>query len=219
MIKAFIFDFDGLILDTETPIYRAWADVYEENGYKLRLIDWEKSLGSADANFDVYGHLLDLVNKPLDEEAIRLRVRNQYMSEINASDTLPGIRELIDGALERGIRLSVGSSADRRWLDRHLTRLGLIEKFKVIVSMDDVTHVKPSPEIFNKVVADLGLKSSECVVFEDSPNGIRAAHAAGIKCVTIPNTISSLLDTSTAEIKLARADEITIDELLARLND
>jgi len=219
MIKAFIFDFDGLILDTETPIYRAWADVYEEHGYKLRLIDWEKSLGSTDDNFDVYGHLIDLIKTPLDEIAIRDRVRRQYMNDIYQSDTRPGIRGLIQKATESGIRLAIGSSADRRWLDKHLNRLGLMEHFEAVISADDVTQVKPAPDIYLKVLEKLQLTGDECVVFEDSPNGLRASHLAGIKCVIIPNNVSHALDTSDADLKLTKADELPLSELLAKLQE
>lgn len=110
--------------------------------------------------------------------------------------------------------LAVASSSPHSWVDTHLTRLGLLDRFDAIICVDDVGVAKPDPGLFLRALVSLGVTRDEVIVFEDSPNGVRAAKRAGIFCVAIPNPITSLLAFDRPDMRLNSLAEISLEELL-----
>ncbi|TMD90969.1 MAG: HAD family hydrolase [Chloroflexi bacterium] len=217
MIRALIFDFDGLILDTEGPIYRSWTEVYEAHGVALPFELWVKTVGSSNQAFHPQHHLEERLGRPLAEEVINRRVERR-IELVLAQALLPGVAERVDEAGAAGLKVGVASSSSRDWVNGHLQRLGLLARFDCIRCRDDVEHVKPEPDLYLAVVDCLGVPANEAVAIEDSPNGITAAKRAGLLCVAIPNPITAGLDLRAADLRLESLAEVTLQELLDRLS-
>jgi HAD superfamily hydrolase (TIGR01509 family) len=215
-VKLVVFDFDGLILDTEAPVYDAWQEIYDEHGHTLSFDKWATCIGTADT-FDPCGDLAALVGRALDAEALRRRHRARTDDLIAARMVLPGVHEYIGEARQLGITLGVASSSSRRWVDGHLRRLGLRDAFEVVRCSDDVTQVKPDPALYLSVLAATGISPRDAVALEDSPNGVLAAKRAGLACVAVPNPLTARLDLGGADLRLTSLAELPLSALLARL--
>lgn len=221
MIRALIFDFDGLILDTETPDYTAWRDIYEEHNCVLPLDRYLTIIGTSldDAGFAPAGYLVELVGAELDVAGLEARARLQRLERINAQPVLPGVVEQIEAAERHGLKLAVASSSGRDWVERHLRRVGLLQRFDAVVTGDEVERVKPAPDLFETALAALGVAPQEAIVFEDSAHGVEAATVAGIYTVAVPNTLTRHSDLNGADLQLASLADITLDQLLALAPD
>ena len=129
-------------------------------------------------------------------------------------DLLPGVRRYLDEARRLGLKTAIASSSGRQWIDEHLERMGIAERFDAIVCRDDVTAIKPDPELYLTAVDRLGVQVPEAIALEDSTNGIRAAKAAGLLCIAVPNTMTSSMDLSQADLRLGSLDEMPLEELV-----
>lgn len=216
MIRALIFDFDGLILETEEPIYRSWKEVYEAHGVSLPFEQWVKTVGSSNQAFHPQLHLEESLGRALREDVINRRIARRA-ELVLAQPLLPGVVELVDAARALGIKVGVASSSSRDWVSGHLERLGVLDRFDCLRTRDDVEHVKPEPDLYLAVLDCLGVSAVEAVAIEDSPNGIIAAKGAGLRCVAVPNRITAGLDLSQADLRLSSLAEVTLPELLDRL--
>jgi len=216
MIRALILDFDGLILDTEGPAYQSWVEIFEEFGAELPLSAWEAWLGGSPDMFDPCGYLEGQVGHSVDCEGLTRRQRERE-EELNViQSTLPGVAQYIADAKRLGLKLGVASSSDRPWVERHLGRLGLLQEFDCLKCAEDVARVKPSPDLYLAVLDELGLRPAEAIAFEDSPNGITSAQAAGLLCVAVPNPLTRQLSTDHADLHLSSLEEVSLEELLLR---
>ena len=216
MIRAIIFDFDGLILDTEEPIYRSWLEVYEAHGENLPFERWVQIIGSTTAEFNPQHHLEKRLGRPLAQEVLERRI-GRRTELILAQQLLPGIVQHIDAAKSLGLLLGVASSSTRDWVSGHLDRLGILSKFDCVRCRDDVTNAKPAPDLYLAVLDCLGVGASDALAIEDSPNGVIAAKRAGMRCVAIPNSITANLDLSPADLVLRSLSEVTLRDLLQGL--
>lgn len=216
MLKAAIFDFDGLILDTEAPVYDVWQAIYAEHGYQLDFARWAQCIGTADT-FDPCLDLEALVGRPLDPAPLRRRHRTQADALIATQPVLPGVREYVNAAHRLGLRLGVASSSSRAWVEGHLARLGLRERFDVVRCADDVARVKPDPALYLAVLEATGVAAPQAVALEDSPNGVLAAKRAGLTCVAVPNPLTVRLDLAAADLTLTSLADVPLEELLTRL--
>lgn len=215
-MKLIVFDFDGLILDTEAPVYDAWREIYDEHGHALSFDKWATCIGTADT-FDPCVELASLVGRALDAEALRRRHRTRTDALIAACTVLPGVREYIAEARGLGITLGVASSSSRAWVDGHLRRLALRDAFTVVRCADDVPRVKPDPALYLAVLAAAEVAPREAMALEDSPNGVLAAKRAGLTCVAVPNPLTARLDLRAADLRLTSLAEVPLTALLARL--
>ena len=218
MIEALIFDFDGLIIDTETPEYESWQEIFHSFGVALELDTWEGFIGRGFGSFDVYQHLADLSGREIDREAIRPMMRKRYLERIERNPVLPGVERCIRRARELGIRLAVASSSRGGWASGHLERRGLLHNFELLLSGDDVANVKPDPEIYTLTAQRLGVSPQNALAIEDSFNGLTAAKAAGLHCVVVPNPMTKHMDFAAADLRLNALSDVTLDDMLARLN-
>ena len=215
-MKLLVFDFDGLILDTEAPVYDAWQTIYGEHGVELAFEKWAQCIGTADA-FDPCDDLQTALGRALDVAALEARHRALTDTLIAAQAVLPGVREYVEEAARMGLALGVASSSSRRWVEGHLTRLGLRDHFQAIRCADDVPRVKPDPALYRAVVDALGVRPEESLALEDSPNGVLAAKRAGLTCVAVPNALTARLDLSAADLSLTSLADLSLPELIARL--
>lgn len=200
-IKALILDFDGLILDTETPAYESWRNIFRRYGVDLPISDWAVCVGRGMV-FDPHAHLEKLLGKTLDREALRTERQAAVHAELKLQPMLPGVQEIFDDAERLGLKLGVASSSPRNWVEGHLRRLGLYDRLQALKCFEDVTHTKPDPELFLAALAELGVTASRTIVFEDSPNGVLAANRAGLFCVVATNPITEQLSFNGARIDL-----------------
>ena len=216
MTRLLIFDFDGLILDTEAPAYESWQHVYEAHGRHLEFATWATCIGTDDT-FDPHALLEARLGHALDRTEVQARRRARFAELIARQDIRPGVRDYVAEARRLGLRLAVASSSSRDWVAGHLDRFGLLECFDVLRCAGDVARVKPDPALYRAVLTALEVGPGEAVAFEDSPNGIRAARAAGIFCVAVPNPLTADLDLGHADLRLRSLAELSLPSLLARV--
>jgi HAD superfamily hydrolase (TIGR01509 family) len=218
VIRALVFDFDGLILETETPAHQSWAEMYREHGHELPLDRWFDHVGREGGDFDAADHLAALVGEGFDRDAARMR-RDTRKSELIATlDVMVGVREYVADAKRLGLRLAVASSSSRAWVLGHLERLRLDAEWDAVRTRDDVARTKPAPDLYLSAVAALGVAPTEAVAFEDSANGIAAAKDAGLLCVAVPNALTAGMDLSRADLRLNSLAETPLERLLAVLS-
>lgn len=198
-MKAVIFDFDGLMVDTEWPAYVAWTAIYQEHGHVLDLKEWVACVGSSYASFDPVKRLEGLTGKTFEREVLIGDKERRKVDECNRLDALPGVVERLKEAKALGIKAAVASSSSLAWVDGHLTRLKLKDHIELIRTRDHVTRIKPHPDVYLAAAEGLNVAPKDCVVFEDSLNGVKAAKAAGMTCYAIPNRVTSQLDFGEAD--------------------
>lgn len=217
MIRGLIFDFDGLILDTEGPVYQSWVELYHEFNAELPFDLWASSIGTSDyEHFDPYDMLEEKTGYPLDRVALRERRYARELEMTNNQPILPGVIEKLTAAKDIGLKLGVASSSSRRWVGGHLERLGLIQFFDVIHTFDDVEHTKPDPTLFILALKSLELQPEEAIVFEDSPNGVTASRTAGIFTVAVPNPLTRSLRLDHANLLLQSLTDLSLEEIIRK---
>jgi putative hydrolase of the HAD superfamily len=217
-IKALIFDFDGLVLDTETPEYEALNQVYTEYGQSLPVEMYGLVVGSQyNHEFEPVAHLQELTGKALDADSFWEKVNRHRMEMINKGPLLPGVEAYLREGQARGLKLAVASSSPHAWVDGHLKRLGLFRYFDVIICKEDVVNIKPHPDLFLAALSALQLETDQAVIFEDSANGVVAARAAGIRVVVIPNPITRHMKFEGETLRLQSLAELPLGDLLGKL--
>lgn len=186
---AVIFDFDGTIADTETPVYEAARMAHEEHGLELPMSTWIQVVGTAD-NKPLAERLKDELGREPDE-AVMERAKAMHQHARENVPALPGVEALIEATKAAGRGLSVASSSPIDWVEPHLTRLGLVHHFDSLSTRDQVDRGKPAPDLFLLAAAQLQLDPADVLVIEDSRHGFAAAQAAGMRCVLVPNAITA----------------------------
>ena len=216
--RGLLFDFDGLLVDTETPARLVWEELYREHGHELPQEKWATLVGTIGARFDPLGHLQELVGEQLDEEAFDTRRREREYALTDREELRPGVEEYFAEAERLGLSTAVVSSSDTNWIERHLGRLGHLEGLDAIVAANgDAERAKPRPDLYLEALDQLGLRPSEAIAFEDSPNGVTAAKAAGLVCVAVPNPITATLALDDADLVLESLADVSLADLLERL--
>ncbi|MBP7213507.1 MAG: HAD-IA family hydrolase [Anaerolineaceae bacterium] len=197
--KAIIFDFDGLILDTESAELVIWTKLYAEHGLVFDEQSYNLVIGSDGTHgFDPAKAMAERPGETRSPDEIRSDMRAISYEYAQSLQPLPGVLELIGRARKEGFLIAIGSSSVDKWIHTHLSRLGLLETFDTIVTSDEVKSAKPSPDIFLKVLEKLDIPAENAIVLEDSHNGILAAHRAGIKAIAVPNPVTQFQDFSLA---------------------
>ncbi len=220
MLKALIFDFDGLILDTETPEVLVWQSIYKDHGYELPVHEWEKTVGGYGlSNFNAAEHLSLLSSGQLDSVSLKSRYRKEADEIIRASSVLPGVVQMIEQAKENGLQVSIGSSSPHSWVDAHAKRLGIFHYFDHVICADDVApgRTKPNPDIYLKALEQLNVKKDAAVVFEDSVNGVLAARRAEIFVVAVPNPLTAKMGVS-GDLTVSSLADLSLQDLTDIVN-
>lgn len=211
---SLLFDFDGLILDTESSEFHSVGLMFSEHGLTLDRAEWQQIIGTA--NHPHWTELLEqALGRPLeDRDAIIVRHREQHRVTVAAETVRPGVVELLDEAARAGIPAAIVSSSSASWVVGHLQRLGLRDRFAQVVTRDDVdgdaARTKPAPDLYLLAAKRLGVGPDTCVVFEDSPNGVAAAVAAGMAVIAVPGPMTAGLDFSAADREVASLAEVDL---------
>jgi HAD superfamily hydrolase (TIGR01509 family) len=222
-LQAVVFDFDGLIIDSEWVIFESAAAAFAAHGHELRVDAWATVVGTSER--DERATWDDLcaacgIEGTFARADFEAAYEAQDRSNRDALPLLPGVRELADALLEAGVGLAIASSSSRAWLDRHVGRLGIGRHFTARVGADLVGGVgKPAPDVYLRACADLGADPARAVALEDSEHGIAAAHAAGMAAVAVPGRVTRSHDFSAADLVVASLTELTLadlDALVAR---
>ena len=201
---AIVFDFDGVILDTETPLYSSWQEMYSRYGVHLDLELFATYIGGAEY-FDFHTHLQEQTGLSLDRESLMEERRALYQQHVAGNTVLPGVKDYLREARCLGYGIGLASNSDIGWVGSNLRELGLFDEFDVLKTRDDVVNVKPDPEIYLAALHDLKTEPHHAIAIEDSASGVAAAKAAGLFTVAVPNPITKYHN-------LAKAD-LTLDSL------
>lgn len=218
MIQALIFDFDGLIIDSETADYLSWRETYADFGVDLPRAAWDVGIGGVDL-FNPYLFLEEQLGRPIDRGTVKT-IRRQRDDEIMAQlPVMDGVVAYLDEARAMGLRLAIASSSNHGWVDPLLARLGLTERFEAVLCRDDVGNVaKPDPAVYQAALAALAIGSETAVALEDSPNGATAALAAGLTTVIVLGPMTRGLPFPPAHYRLNSLTEMSLADLLAALS-
>jgi HAD superfamily hydrolase (TIGR01509 family) len=214
VIKALVFDFDGLIVDTEVPIFRAWQRIYREHGQELPLARWLTIIGTASGPFDPVIDLAKKTGAKLDGPELKALEVLYYQEATALQQLLPGVVDYLVTARQLGLKTAVASSSTRTWVMDHLNRFGIGGHFDAIVCREDVKRTKPDPDLYLTALQRLGARPDEAIAFEDSSNGIHAAKAAGLFCVVVPNLLTVDLDLTEADLRLLTLEAMPLREVI-----
>jgi putative hydrolase of the HAD superfamily len=213
-----VFDFDGLILDTETSIFESWRVAFVAHGCAPPTIEeWAAEVGTV-GGLDVVALLESRAAGPVDVDAMQLR-RRAYRDDVLAREVArPGVAEWIADAVGRGFGLAIASSSEREWVEPHLRRLGLRDHFAHLACYGSGLAAKPAPDTYLEACARLGVAPAEAIAVEDSPHGIDAARAAGLRVVAVPNPVTEQMDLSAADLVITSLAACSLADVLARLD-
>lgn len=212
-LRALVFDFDGLILDTETPEFRAWQELFAAHGGQLTTADWAHVIGSMDSGWDPAVELGRQTGLVYERDELRAAWKPRQVELLAQETVRPGVLDLVKEAKRRGIGLGVASSSPRWWVQGNLERLGIFESFDAVATGDEVRRTKPDPAVYLLALERLSVPARAAIALEDSPNGVRAAQAAGMRCAAVPNDVSRHLDLSGADALLGSLSELNLDAL------
>jgi len=216
-IRGLIFDFDGLILDTETPDVIAWIKIFKKYGQEFNFNAYSSAIGSV---YEFSGPAKQLVNLVpyLDQEVVLQEWLQLEKEMIEKQPVMPGIMDYLNSARQLNMQTAIASSSEKKWVFGHLKRLEINSFFNFVHTVEDTNIPKPDPALYNLALKSLRLKPEEVIAFEDSTNGISAAKAAGIKCVAVPNQITRMLKLDHADLILDSLANIPLSQLLIRFN-
>lgn len=215
-LEAVVFDFDGTIFDSETPIFVASRAALAEMGLALDLPGWATVVGHGED--DSYRALCRAVGVEFDRTEFDARYDAQDRSWRDSLPALPGVERLTAELVAAGVPLGIASSSPSSWVEHHLDRLGLADRFAVVATRDRVDgRSKPDPASFRYATEHLGAAPERTVAIEDSAPGIAAAIGAGLTVVAVPSEITRHTDLSAAHHQVGSIDDLDIAGLAALL--
>ena len=214
MIKGFVFDFDGLILDTEMPQFVCWKEVYARYGLPYTLQDWWKAIGTNHEIFDPARELRDQIGEEIDIEGINHWVVEQAVKMLADQPLCPGVKEFLEKSHVAKIPMTIASSSTFEWVAGYLTKFNLTNYFQEVFTSRDVKFVKPNPDLYLLATKYLHLTPDQVMAFEDSLNGLKAANAAGIFCTVIPSKLTRGMDFRLADRIIPSFVDLDLDEIL-----
>jgi beta-phosphoglucomutase family hydrolase len=198
MIKAILFDLDGLMVDSEPHSIASWQAVLAKRNVQFDQAALDSVLGQrVIETAQTAIRLFQLPERP--DELAREKAEYQITHLNGNVAAMPGLLELLDWIDQSGSKKAVASSGLRRYIDAVLATIGVRERFDVIISADDVVNGKPAPDVFLAAARALKVAPENCLVLEDAPFGVQAAKAAGMTCFAVPNAHSHALDLSLAD--------------------
>lgn len=206
--RGVIFDMDGVIINSEPQHYEAYVMLCEQYGEVFPYEEYKQFIGSTHAR--VCEYMIEHMNIPLPEEEMQkiLRKNRQYLIDTKGYEEVKGIREFIKSLYDNNIKLAIASSSPEKEIKAVVETLDIDKYFTKLVSGESVAHPKPSPDVFLKAVAALDLTPEECIVIEDSGNGIKAAVAAQMPVIGFYNPDSGNQDLSQAAIMVEGFEEV-----------
>lgn len=197
--SAVLFDFDGVLVDTEWAIYQAWLRTFQTHGHDLPLDIYTRCIGSDFATWSPKTHLEELSGLSFDWHDLDARRQQEIMRDLTGEGAMPGAAMLLDKLAGAGIRRAVVSSSSHHWVDGWLEKIALTDRFETVVCRGDAPRIKPAPDLYLEAASRLKLDPADCLVIEDSLNGVKAAKAAGMRVWVVPNRVTMGLDFSTVD--------------------
>jgi HAD superfamily hydrolase (TIGR01509 family) len=213
-IKGMIFDFDGLICDTETPELCAWKTLFADHGLSFPFERYQETIGAVHNDDSPFIFLEEMLRHSVDRDEVKERFLLHRNKLIEIEPIRPGILNYLNEARRAGLIIGLASSSPRSWIDFHLNRLSITEYFGCIKTCNDVSKTKPDPELYNKALECMNLQPHEVIALEDSPNGVLAAKRAGIYVTVCPNEATSIFDFKSADLVVNSLEDLPFDELL-----
>ncbi|RHW35694.1 HAD family hydrolase [Neobacillus notoginsengisoli] len=212
MIKGIVFDFDGLIVDTESLWFEAYQEIMKEFRCDLTLEEFSKVIGTTDEQLNEFFELT--TGMTVDEAGLHVKTRDFYHQRAGSLELREGVREFLDEARELNLKIGLASSSGRDWVESYLKKFEILEYFETIKTKEDVEKVKPDPALYVKALAALGIRPEETIAFEDSLNGSAAAIAAGMHCVIVPNPVTNHLPFENYRLKLISMAEKSLAQVI-----
>lgn len=200
--KAVLWDFDGVIVDTEWPIYETWREIFENESQELTLDTYVQCIGSDFETWSPEAHLESLTGRTYDWEQIGIDRNVEIRRRLENAQLNPGILDALTAMRAAGLKLAVVSSSSHSWVDHWLDQLAVRNLFDAVVCRGDAPKIKPAPDLYIEGAEQLSLAPKDCLVIEDSLNGLKAAQAAGCDCIAVPNRITKVIDFSAAKAVL-----------------
>lgn len=218
-ILGIIFDFDGLICDTESTELHAWEKLYEDYGVPFPFDEYQKTIGAVHNDETPLRPLKDSLRDQINLSEAREKL-HKYHKELNEIEPLrTGVLDYLKDAKIMGLKIGLASSSPLSWVGFHLDRLGIREYFDCIRTFDHVHKTKPDPQLFLLTLECLNLAPIETIALEDSFNGVLAAKSAGLITVAIPNPVTRRFNFEKADLILSSLEEMALDELIAFFED
>ncbi len=214
-IRAVIFDFDGLIVDSETPEYLAWQAVHAHHGWPFPLESWRRNIGRNDSPFDPLGRFRE-PDSPMAPDAARALWDGHHARfQADFLVPLPGVVPLLTALRQHGIRTGVASTSRVSRVRELLHTLGLTADFEAVAGGDEVPQAKPAPDVYRLAARRLAVAETSCVALEDSESGVHAAKAAGMCCIAVPSELTRGMDFSAADLVVTSLLEVSVETIMA----
>ncbi|MFF3214409.1 HAD family hydrolase [Streptomyces sp. NPDC002886] len=216
-IEAIVFDFDGLLMDTETTLLECWQYEWRQHGLELDPANFFADHGG-DVTAERYRRLAAAVGPGFDYEtshARRLSYRDELHSGLGLRD---GIDAWLTQARDAGLRCAVASSSHEEWVTSMLARVDRLDAFDVLAFGNEVPSPKPAPDVYLLALDRLGLDPGQTIAVEDTPHGAAAAQAAGLSCIAIPNPFADPARFTAANLVLATAAELPLQDAIALIS-
>jgi putative hydrolase of the HAD superfamily len=219
-IDAVVFDYDGLMVDTEWPSFESWRALFAEHGADLSVDDFLICIGTRNA-ID-FGELLAAkTGRPGPSDAQLRAIRQpRHVEHVGMLPLLPGVAQWLDDIRARGLRCAIASSSERGWIEPHLERLEVAHHFEVLVTWEGPAcgfPPKPAPDLYLRACDALGVAPAATLAIEDSHKGVVAAKAAGLHCLAVPNRLTAQSDFSAADLVADSLAALSLDDVLAAL--
>jgi HAD superfamily hydrolase (TIGR01509 family) len=205
---AVLFDFDGVLVDTEWAIYQAWLRTFQKHGHDLPLEVYTRCIGSDFATWSPKTHLEELSGLAFDWHDLDARRQQEILRDLTHEGPMRGVLDLLDQLTRAETRRAVVSSSSHHWVDGWLEKLGFAGDFETIVCRGDAARIKPAPDLYLEAAQRLAVAPGSCLVIEDSLNGVRSAKAAGMTVWVVPNRVTAGLDFSEADLVFASLVEL-----------
>lgn len=210
-LRAVLFDFDGTLWDSEAMVFRVMAELYREHGFELTLETWSSAIGTV-GGFDPYGELHALTGGAFDLEDVSERTEARIREAAADVPLRPGVDSFLRQVDTAGLSRALVSSDTTTWISTNLERLGWAEGWAAVVCANGtVEHAKPSPHLYLAAIEALDVAVAQTFAVEDSPNGIRAAKAAGIPTIAVPNEVTARLDLSEADLVFPSLEGLSVE--------
>jgi len=216
-LAAVVFDFDGIVLDSETPEYESHRRIFERCGAALTPDDWCSQIGIWTQGHHERWHarLVELTPQAPDWRAFAAEQIRLFHALV-PSAPMPGIVALLDALRHRGVATAIASSAPTRWVVPAAIGIGVADRFQAIVAGDQVAQRKPAADVYVEALRRLGADPRRSIAIEDSAPGLASARAAGLKTIAIPHWLTAGHDLAAADLRVAQANELSV-EILERL--
>ncbi len=205
--RGIIFDFDGVLVDTEWAIYQSWVKLFAREGQEISIETYSPCLGAGYSHWNPADYLESLTGKTYDWDVETPARQAVLEADLELMGLMPGALELMNWCRSHHIPMAVASSSSRRWVAGWLNKLNIYDKFAGVFTRTDGYPVKPDPSLFLAARECLNVPAEDCIIIEDSENGTISAQRAQISCVAVPNRMTRHSDFSRAALVLDNLHE------------